>query len=319
MDIPFLNLICESFLVQHDCFKTNPKEIQQIKETIITDLTTLVRELRETDIELYDKLYDSSRVDQTKILTNYLNVRYLDNETINEIGIFLPSMIAGMLILTLTTLGKPISNTIFYTASTIGTWIESLGKYINTKGKNMQFRFQIIQRNHEKCYTKCEVKKEDIEFFNYLAVKKQDYHMMPALSSKQSACLRECFVELTIEQINLLMNNYFACLRYSKAYTDVENAKPDEILKIISGVQASPACLEIYKIVKESFDNFYKLLEFLYEDYDNTKQEKLMLLKDRILQTRNAISKYPMDKIASEGGFQKQPFQKSSYQKPQQR
>lgn len=287
MDHHFLTEVADAFLVTNDVYsKYSRKEIKQIRERITEEVLTLIKDLRETDLELYDMLWDRSKVFQQQVITDYLTLTFCDEETINEIGIVLGgvmvlSAIAGFVF------RDKFSDYIMKKVEKIGIRLEKFGKRLIRYGRFAKFRYAIIQRNIRICYNRCDVKKEDITGLHYLSVRGSSITKTGA----QVKCLRECYLIYSIDTIVLLLNYYFVCIKKQNQFQSVERLSPDDILKIVTGVPLAGACKDFFDQIKEHFDTFYDLLDFIYKDDEQGKQSAIMKLKDRVIKIRNEVSK----------------------------
>lgn len=79
MDSKFVDIITDTYLTQFDLYESklpNKKEAQ--KSLIVNDIMSLLRELRESDIEIYDKVYDTDRITQKNVIYDYITESWKD-------------------------------------------------------------------------------------------------------------------------------------------------------------------------------------------------------------------------------------------------
>jgi hypothetical protein len=290
MDVKFLNDISEAYIIDKDLKKLYP---DCDSKSIADHLYELVKDLRETDIELYDKLYDRDKVTQQQIFEKYLNSVFFINkeeiDTLNEIGLE-----TGFGILTLIVMGlvrKPLARNIFSAISIVGKFFDSLGKKISTQGKYWKFRYAIIQQNSERCYRKCGVTQDNLAASSYLALTKDTMStFISKLGDEQADCLSTCYVDDLVQSIGLFVKQYFICLKNTG--TNIRDTDPDEIMKLISKTNINSQCEQLYKDAKDAFSNFEKVLDFLYgqPELKHKKQKALDMLRGEIYKVRDEIS-----------------------------
>jgi hypothetical protein len=218
-----------------------------------------------------------------------------------------------ILLLIKTSAGKMLSKSFFGAASSIGIGLESVGQFITKRGRYFKFRYSIIQKNAVACYKEAGVTPEDVGLLHYLAVGDTRIGISEK-SIVESADLQNCFVKFAIEQIALLMKSYFLCLKNTGGFDAVENLTSSDIIKITSGVELSAMCQEYYTQVKEAFENFYHLLDFVYGDNNKKKKDQIMELKTRVIQERSFVRK--VNNVDRFGSFpKKNPKQNTRPQK----
>lgn len=216
-----------------------------------------------------------------------------------------------ILLLVKTSLGRMLSKNIFKAASSIGGGFETVGSFLTKRGRYFKFRYSIIQKNAVQCYKTAGVTPDDVNLLHYLSV--GDTRLgLSEKSLSEAQALQKCFINYSIESISLLMKSYFLCLKNTGGFETVEKLSANDIIKVTSGVELSAMCQEYYTIVKESFDNFYHLLDFVYDDKEDRKKTEIMNLKDRIIQERAFVR--TVQNVNKFGSFPKRPQQ--PFQKP---
>jgi len=247
----------------------------------------MITELRENDIELYDKLYDTNLIHQNRIIGSYLELEYGSDNTLNE-SITALAAVAGLATLFGIIYRDRVSNHMFLFAKKMGDFFEKVGNFLVKHSQSMKFRYVIIQQNISKCYRACGVTEKDITMFHYLATKK-DIKFGTVKSISQGDCLRNCYIDYTIETIALLTKSYFICLKKTGAFADVQNTKPDDLLTMLSGLKLSSRCKEYYDLMKDIFDNFYSLLDYIYEKDQSSKDAQLQRLKLKLVESKKYV------------------------------
>ena len=291
MDVRFLGEVCEAFIIKNSLYDKCKADV--LRE----ELLELVREVRETDIELYDHLYDTGRLQQQKILETYLNYQYLNNgnnETLEEMVIdplTLNLTVGGISALLTLIYQNRINKSIFGAGRLIGKAFESVGNFLTKHGRYWKFRYAIIQQNAKKCYVKCGITEKDLSAWSYLSVGSSPPTLATTESHRQGECLKECYVSHSIEAIALLSKSYFACLKKSGDWNSVREAKPDDILTMLSGLQISTLCQSYYTEMKKAMDSFTDLLDFVYGRTDPEKTRAMKELKSKVIESRKEIER----------------------------
>jgi hypothetical protein len=282
MDVRFLKTISEAYIVQHRL---------QDKVTVnelFEDVYSLMKELRETDIELYDHLYDAPVLQQQNIISTYFDLQYQDK--LEEIGTL---FLAGAAISAILTwiYGTRITRTMFSFAEKFAKTMEGLAKFVLKKGRYWKFRYAIIEKNAKKCYVHCGVKDSDITSSHYFSPGADPGIIGSVKGREQARCLAKCYVEYTIESINLLCKSYFVCLKKTGDYESIQRLKPDDTLKVLSGLKLSNTCVDFYQEMRTLFDEFNDLLDYVYGKDESAKNEALKTLKGKLIESRNEISR----------------------------
>lgn len=287
MDVRFLGQVSEAFIIKNSLYdKCNKDDLQQ-------EMYSLIKELRETDIELYDHLYDTGRIQQQRILETYLGYQYLngDGEVIQEIETVTMLTIGGISALLTLIYQNRINRSIFKAGQLIGKAFESVGKFLTSHGRYWKFRYAIIQQNTRKCYVTCGIDEKNLSAWSYFSVGQKTPILQTTESHEQGVCLRECYVQNAIESIALLAKSYFACLKKSGDWNPVKDARPDDILTVVSGLQLSTLCQSYFEEMKKSMDAFTDLLDFVYGKSSPDKVKALKELKSKVLSSRKEIDR----------------------------
>ena len=286
MDVRFLGEVCEAFIIKNSLYDKCKANVLQ------EELLTLVREVRETDIELYDHLYDTGRLQQQQILETYLNYQYLNNgdKLLNE-DMGLNLAVGGLTALVTLVYQNRINKTIFGAIKLVGKAFESIGKFLTSHGRYWKFRYAIVQQNAKKCYTKCDISEKDLSAWSYFSVGSKPPTLATTESHRQGECLKDCYVDFSIETIALLAKSYFACVKRSGDWNSVREARPDDILTVLSGLQLSTLCQSYYEEMKKAMDNFNDLLDFVYGRTDPGKTRAMKELKSKVLESRKEIDR----------------------------
>lgn len=287
MDVRFLGQISEAFIMKNSLYdKCNKDDLQQ-------EMYSLIKELRETDIELYDHLYDTGRIQQQHILETYLSYQYLngDGEILQEAGPITLITVGGISALLTLIYQNRINKSIFKAGQLIGKAFESVGNFLTKHGRYWKFRYAIVQQNTRKCYISCGVDEKTLSAWSYFSVGSKPPTLATTESHRQGECLKECYVENAIESIALLAKSYFACLKRSGDWAPVKDARPDDILTVVSGLQISTLCQSYFEEMKKSMDAFTDLLDFVYGRSSPDKQRALKDLKSKVLSSRKEIDR----------------------------
>jgi hypothetical protein len=284
MDVRFLKTISEAFIIKYGL-----QEKLTVDE-IFNNVYDLIKELRETDIELYDHLYDTPRLQQQAILMSYFTLEYCDEEQIEEIGsVLLVGMALGGILTWV--YGGRITKAILSFCSKIGDLFNKIGKSMQRRGNYWKFRYAIIQENAKRCYVGCGVTEKDIDVLHYFSTAAKAPPVTSVRSRKDGLCLSNCYVNYTIESIVLLSKSYFVCLKKTGEFEQVQNIKPDDTLKILSGLRLSNTCVDFYNEMRELYDKFHHLLDYVYGKDESKKTDAMRRLKQNLISARNEISK----------------------------
>lgn len=283
MDVRFLRTTTEAYITKHGL-----QHSLDVNE-IYNDLYSMIKELRENDIELYHQLYDTNLMQKVRIIDSYLEHIYGSDEVLAED--FGAAVVAGGVMAILTYLYRDrITKRILKTGKDIGEGFTKVGKYLSRKGRYWTFRYAIIQQNAAKCYRACGVNEKDITVWHYIATK-HDAIIGSKDSIKEGNCLSICYIDYTIETISLLAKSYFVCLKKTGDFQQALNARPDDLLNMLSGLQLSASCKDYYDLMREAFDNFYVLLDYVYGKNEIKKKKKITELRSKLIQSRQFIAK----------------------------
>lgn len=283
MDVTFLKDISEAYIIDSG--------LDVEPNCIFEELYGVAKFLQEYDAELYNELYESTKLQQQQILKGYLDVEY-NQEVISEqfsalIGLGIAAVIASIT-------AKPLSVSTMKLISKLGGWFEKFGEFLSRRGSYSRLRYTIIHKNTEKCYRECGIKNAaDIRFFTTF-VGREIVPMPSARSVEQARCLRNCYIDSLIDIICLHIEDYFACLKRTGGDV-LRNIDNDELLKTISTTNLSASCESYYDAAKEALDNFYKLLDYLYYPHEGTdadeRADKIGELRKKLYNTKRTIER----------------------------
>lgn len=281
MDVRFLKTISEAYIIQHSL--QNKHTIDELFE----DVYSLIKELRDTDIDLYDHLYDAPKLQQQGIISKYFDYQY--GETIEEFGLLIPEMVLGAILSYL--YAHKMTKAIFNFGDKFGRLMKKLGQFLTKKGRYWQFRYAIIEKNVEKCYKQCGVNDSDIRSSHYFSTGSKPGMISSVKGYEQGRCLAKCYVGYVIEAISLLCKSYFVCLRKTGDFSKVQNLRPDDILKVLSGLRLSNSCIDYFQEMRDLFNEFNDLLDHVYGEDEQEKRIEVQRLQNKMLQAKNEIVK----------------------------
>jgi hypothetical protein len=281
VDAKFLESACEAYIIDNNLFD------KVTVETLFKDIYKTLYHIREYDKELYNEVFNYSRINQQKLINEYFNFDYKD-EVINEI---ISEIILGVLPFILFAKRKPISKFTFNILSKLGSFFDNIGNFISKQGRYWKFRYAIIQKNREQAYTKCEVDKDDLTISHYLNI--GDKTSKNPLTShaelvKQANCLREEYIKILIDEIELFLKSYFICLKQTGNFQSLEKIDAKNIISIISSTKLSNVCLDYYKIAKDIIKKFENVLDLVY-DKNSKKQKQINELVNRIGRVKKEV------------------------------
>lgn len=287
MDKQFIDTIVGAYFIDNRITESENLNKKHYSDLVLES----VRELRDSDIELYNEIYDCSRLCQQKFMKSFLDLEiYQNNDDVLEES-FITGGLTALLLLTAGHLwGGKISNTTFKLLNDITDKWNRFFTFVSKLGRSVRIRYAIIQKNQESCYVRCGIKKEDMKLSHYAGVSTN----IPVWGNWSSTekietarCLRNCFIENVIYSIDLFMENYFECLQ--KSGVTITNAE-DDIMKFIDRLGTSNVCSTFYKNAKEVFDIFEKTIDMVFTPpYEQEKQNAYKLLKERLYKTRIRI------------------------------
>jgi hypothetical protein len=285
MDVRFLKTISEAFIVKYSLQESLTVDL------VFEDTYDLIKELRETDIELYDHLYDSPKLQQQAILMSYFALQYGDKqEKLEEIGLGLTLgfVIGGILSYLY---GGRITKAMLSFGTKIAKVMEKVGKSLVRRGRYWKFRYAIIQQNAKKCYVGCGVSEKDIGTLHYISTGDKPLPITSVKARRQGKCLSACYVNYTIESIALLTKSYFVCLKKTGEFDQIQNLKGDDTLKILSGLKLSNTCVDFYNEMRDLYSEFHHLLDYVYGRDESKKTDAMRRLKDKLISARNEVGR----------------------------
>jgi hypothetical protein len=297
MDVRFLKEISEAYILDNKLKEIDPT---CDSDSIATHLYELVVDLRENDIELYDMLYDRSKVTQQQIFKTYLDSVFEEirptqentEEVLTEFG--LESIGYGILMIIAYFTYKDIPKVLFGTLSKVGHFFESFGKAVSKQGRYFKFRYAIIQQNSKQCYVRCGITAENLSMTSYFAVSEKKPLFKGMLTTteglKQGTCLSECYLSSLVDVIALYMKSYFICMKTTGGDNNIGSFDPDEIMKVISKTNISAHCKPMYDQAHEAFKNFERVLSFIYKDEQEAEKTKwINTLRSKLYQSKKEI------------------------------
>lgn len=280
MNVRFLKTISEAFIVKYSLQES------LTVDSVFEDTYSLIKELRETDIELYDHLYDSPKLQQQAILMSYFKLEYADEENIEESVVLVSAILAG--VLSWLYAGR-ITKGMLSFGKDLGKILSKVGKSLTKRGRFWKFRYAIIEQNAKKCYVECGVKEKDIGMLHYFSTSAKPISITSDKSMQQGRCLAKCYVSYTIESIALLTKSYFVCLKKTGEFDIVKNLRPDDTLKVLSGLKLSNTCVDFYNEMRELFGEFHHLLDYVHGKNEPKKTADMRRLKEKIIAARNEV------------------------------
>jgi hypothetical protein len=299
MNVTFLKDISEAYVMDSD-LEVDPNQIYE-------QLYDVVKFLQSYDLELYNELYEGTKLQQQRILKNYLDITY-ESELITEDAVVIPISVGTLLAGIATVIfGKSAAKLVNKTLALLGESFETLGKWLARHGKYSQIRYAITHQNTQACYRKCGIQKpSDIKFLTNVTATGSSF-IGGEKSIEQGKCLRECYVTELIDVIALHMENYFACLKRTGSFDVVQKTDSDDIMKMVSSTNVAAACESYYNAAREALDNFYRFIELIYDDRleADKRLEKINLLRNKIYEARQTIQKTNENQIQRYG---QQPF-----------
>lgn len=309
MNVNFLRDISEAYIMDSG--------LKFSENQIFEELYDIAKFLQTYDPDLYNEMYESTKLQQQRILKNYLNITYETEIICEDFGItFSGTAIISTIIAYL--FGKSILKGAFKTLSVLGEAFETLGKWLARHGKYSQIRYSIIQENTRKCYALCGIQKpSDLHALTYFTVNPSSM-IGGAKSIEQGKCLRECYISELIAVIALHMENYFACLKRTGGFDVVQKTDADDIMKMISSTNVAASCESYYTAAREALDNFYRLLEMLYDSRSEADErlKKINALRTKIYEARQTVQKSNEKQIQRYGQAPFKPPQQSTQQNP---
>jgi hypothetical protein len=304
MDVHFLREISEAYVIDSG--------VAIEPDQIFENLYGVVKHLQLYDTDLYNEMYKSSKVTQQQILKEYLDVDYKAETEIENLDESLTFGLSGILVILSTLIfGKSAIRRELQGISWLSSYFEKFGKALARQSKYLQIRYAIIYKNTSKCYTKCHVtSNDDIKFLTHFSIKSNSRFSSGA-SAEQGRCLRECYIDSLIDLIALHMESYFACLKLTGGDAAVKGSDADDIMRMIASTNVSSMCEDYYKAARESLDNFYKVLEFVYEKgvEDHIKMNRINDMRSKIYSAKQTLQKSDNQTINKN---YKPPFQQKS-------
>jgi len=287
MNVNFLKEISEAYVIDSG--------IEIDPDQIFEELYGIAKYLQTYDLDLYNELYESTKLQQQQILKRYLDHDY-EQKVISEVYEY------AILTTILTLLfGPSISKAANAALAWLGNSFETLGKFLIKHGKYSQLRYSIIQQNTQKCYAACGIKtSRDISALSYYNISSSSIMPSTEKGLLQGKCLRECYIEELREVIALHMENYFACLKRTGKFEVVQKTDIDDIMKLVSSTNISSACESYYAAAREALDDFYRILELVYSSQGEAdlRFEQINKLRNKIYESRQTVQKVSDHQLA---------------------
>lgn len=288
MDKQFIDNMVDAYFLDNNIYET----IEITRNFYTNKLFEDIKLLREEDLEIYDKIYNTTRICQNRIIKNYLDT-YLKEEQDEEI--LEESVTLGLGVVLITILGllfnRPITQFTFKTLNNLSKEWKTFTNWLGKLGGTTRVRYAIIQRNIEKCYKDCKVNPKEVTAGHYAGVTKETPWWASLTANERlqiGDCLANCYIEHLIESINLLMENYFACLRQNGV--DLKDAEND-LIKFIARVDVSSVCKEFYEQAKRAFEIFEKTIEVVSSGDKTFEQKAYNQLREKLYQTRQKVER----------------------------
>lgn len=295
MDQKFIQNMVDAYFIDNNIYEDETKKIT--KDAFSKDILNEMRDLRENDLELYDRVYNMSRTNQNFVIRNYLSSHFINEDTDENselVESFTGSIVFGGAILLIMRLLVPhkVSNTTFKALERVSTVWQTVTKWMAKFGSKTRVRYAIVKQNTESCYKRCGVRNEDMTLSHYSGVHTSDpwWGSWSNLERRRvGECLRECFLNTQVESINLYMENYFECLK--KSGVNLQNAD-DDLMKFVSRMDSSHVCQDFHSYAKKLFDNFEMTLNMVFSSSeDKEKQQWYNKLKEKLYKTRQKIER----------------------------
>lgn len=319
MDRKFLEEVTKGYLVDHDVYgEFQESQVETIYETVFNELKETVDFIYEVDQNTYAQVKSYSKLRQQRVLEIYLNSMYLKDDEIEEgiiggaasvigstasgIGSAFASLPlwgqGGVGILTIYFLYKhkgEISRKIFNVIKQIGKVSESVGDFLQKRGRFARFRYAVIQENVEKCYKKCGVRdlNKNLSVKDYL----NKYAADNPKATEKAKCLAQCYVQHEVAKVKLVMKMYFICLRQTGNFDNIRDLSTEKFMSMLmSGDNnqkdigiVGASCVEYFKTIDESMKNINTMIEYFFEDRRN-RQEMIMLVQQDVDKVKRNVA-----------------------------
>ena len=292
MDKRFIDSAIDAYFLDNNIYESTDVTREIYSNKLLEDL----RLLREEELEIYDEIYNTTRICQNRIVRNYLDSYFVNEseDVLEEIGVGVTEIAAILSAGLLYRYNAPITNAIFSTINTVAKQWLKFTTWLSKAGGTTRVRYAIIKRNTERCYKDCKVNPKDASLGHYAGTSKN----LPAwglLSNpdrlEAGTCLRNCRIEEMIESLNLLMENYFTCLKNSGI--DLRDAEND-IMKFIARTDVSNVCKGFYDQAKLAFNSFEQTVNLMFQKEDEKDKQKYYNdLREKLYQTRQKVERKP--------------------------
>lgn len=285
MDLRYIKLITESYYNDNkkvqEIYKSKDSFLNDIYEEIQTILTNFRLESPTEYFNLYTN-YDKGQ--QQKILYNLiemsLNDRFpeafplyteLTEQHYNEI-----ILNEGVMTVPFTILGAAVAIVAGVTSTHVGKIIWSLmTKFNNLNNRIHDFikrftaidrvKLAIIKNNCEDCYKKCGIENEkDISLYIGNSVQRE-HHPLSWETQKgreQAYCLTNCYLNWSLDQLDMLVKAYVSCLRNSGQRGNDMN----DIQLMMLSAPSDSICKPYYDLLKDHKAQFDDIVDVVCKD-----------------------------------------------------
>jgi len=284
MDVRFLKTVSGAYVTKnslHDVIT---------EDQLFDDVYSLIKELRDDDIELYNLLYDTNVLQQQNIISRYFDFQYND-DVLQEADPITLLAVGGIAALLSYIYAGRLTQGLFSAGAKVGKVMAKIGHFLSKRGNYWKFRYAIIQQNAEKCYKICDVNEENLSAWSYFSVGSKPPPLADVKGYKQADCLKKCYIKYSIESISLLGKSYLICLKRTGGFNKIESLRPDDMIKTLAGLQLSSSCHDYYKEMKEGFAAFDDLLDYVFGRDNAKKTEAMRELRDKMIEYKNQVAR----------------------------
>ena len=307
MDFPFIKMMVESFYTDNDKIREVYPNKQEFVNNFYTEMTNLMNHLKLEDNSLYFDLHTNyDRGQQQKVLYTLMSqhahnlnesefpfYEHLDddayfNVVISEnMGIMFLSSI-GVMVPTLLYLigGKgrmAITKTVWTMMSKFSELNNKIHDFISTRTKAGKVKLAIVYNNVQECYSKAGIKKpEDIHplIDSSLGKPKAYFNYASAQSEEQAFQLATCYLNWSLEQLDVLLNGYIACLRQTG-----ERGNDLNDIKITLNLPSNNICQPYLELINDHRAVFKDVLDVICR---NTQEREEYMRKYTAILNKNA-------------------------------
>lgn len=277
MDHPFIKMMVGSYYNDSDIVKTiykNPKEFQTM---MFTEMTSLLDSVKLEDSSFYFELHTNlDRGQQQKVLYHLIehslnNIHPNEFPMYEEVALddyimftegFFSKLTATHAILSgLTAVFlmsgqmRNVSKAVWGMMSKFANLNNKIHDYIGKFTKPGRVKLAVIYNSVEECYAKCGITNiKDISPWtgNSISNRVDDskapiYRTVETRQSREQAeCLTDCYLNWSLQQLEILLTSYLTCLRQTgERGTDLNDLKFDFVLP------SNSICSPYQKLIKE--------------------------------------------------------------------